>query len=90
MVKAIAQDGGTITSIDISSGEEKQLLNLDANKVQMQYLGFYNGKVYYTTYNLNTYENKVSYKNIGTGEMKRPYKLGRTESRIIWYDINTF
>ena len=49
---------------------EKQLLNLDANKVQMQYLGFYNGKVYYTTYNLNTYENKVSYKNIGTGEMK--------------------
>ena len=43
----------------------------------MQYLGFYNGKVYYTTYNLNTYENKVSYKNIGTGEMKRPYKLGR-------------
>ena len=32
--KAIAQDGGTITSIDISSGEEKQLLNLDANKVR--------------------------------------------------------
>ena len=45
--------------------EEKQLLNLDANKVQMQYLGFYNGKLYYVTYNLSTYENKVSYKNIG-------------------------
>ena len=68
--KAIAQDGGKITSIDLTSGEEKQLLNLDTNKVQMQYLGFYNGKLYYVTYNLSTYENKVSYKNIGTGEMK--------------------
>lgn len=68
--KAIAQDNGTITSIDLSSGEEKQLLNLDANKFQLQYLGFYNGKLYYTTYNLNTYENNVCYKNIGTGEMK--------------------
>lgn len=38
--KAIAQDGGKITSIDLTSGEEKQLLNLDTNKVQMQYLGF--------------------------------------------------
>ena len=69
--KAIAQDGGKITSIDLTSGEEKQLLNLDANKVQMQYLGFYNGKLYYVTYNLSTYENKVSYKKYRyRGKMK--------------------
>ena len=81
--KAIAQDGGKITSIDLTSGEEKQLLNLDANKVQMQYLGFYNGKLYYVTYNLSTYENKVSYKKYRYRGNERPYKLGRTESRII-------
>ena len=68
--KAIAQDGGKITSIDLTSGEEKQLLNFDTNLFHLQYLGFYNGKLYYVTYNLSTYENKVSYKNIGTGEMK--------------------
>lgn len=68
--KAISTKGGTITSIDLSTGEQKQLLNIDTDKYAVEYLGLYNGKLYYTTYNLKTYENKVSYKNTGTGEKK--------------------